>query len=131
MAKNKVVKGATDPNTADVVAGLVAAGAGIEVSKEKAAMERQLTTAEAQAHVARGEQIPRREVDRNSEFVSAMAPGLVRFIKVHRFPAGKIFNPDVPLEDLPTQVEVTDPVTNMPRKGWRFRTARGNARVDF
>ena len=94
--------------------------------------KRELSTTEAQQLVSRGQQVPAGPApDSSKAYVSAMAPGLVRFIKVHRFPEGRIYNADVPFDKLPTQDEITDQATGLPRKGYRFKTSRGNVRVDF
>lgn len=61
----------------------------------------------------------------------ALAPGLVRFLRNHKFPIGKVLNPDTPFEKLPDHKEVIDPETGKPKKGMRFRTIRGNVMVKF
>lgn len=44
----------------------------------------------------------------------AVAPDLIKFMQNHRHPLGVVKNPDVPIEDLPTEAEAIDPATGRP-----------------
>ena len=98
--------------TAAVMAELEASGRVTECAtdRDQAAQEADSYTAYNNDHTGPGK--------------VALAPGLLRFRKVDKYPVGRVLNPDVPLEELPTRQEITDPITGRPKKGMRYRNEK-------